>query len=195
MDQAMAKPSPSLNHIQDKLHVANKRPLEGDSTPKAKLSFEIPKLASSQAPNSGANADPFGVSGEGNLEPEVLKKLHEDLKEGWSFQGRRKHIPKLASPPQEPPKSPIHTQCLDITPGGKGIRRTLRCISPTSVPLVFLSHPIKSIIQQESGRCWLRRKTPIRKFWCTPGIKHRRISHSTSESWVPHKQNGPMIRP
>ncbi len=84
-NQVMAEPSASLSHLQDRLRPADKRPLEGDCTPKAKLSFGITGMANTQALTSATNANPFVVSGEGNCESKILKKLHEDLKEGWSF--------------------------------------------------------------------------------------------------------------
>lgn len=81
----MAKPSTSPSHLQDRLYPADKWPPEGDSTPKAKLSFGITRMANTQALTSTMNANLFTVSGEGNHESKVLKKFHEDLKEGWSF--------------------------------------------------------------------------------------------------------------
>jgi hypothetical protein len=39
--------------------------------------------------------------------------------EGWSFQGKRRHTPKLASPRQEATQNPFHTPKRDITLGGK----------------------------------------------------------------------------
>jgi len=91
-------------------------PLEGDFAPKAKL---FPGLAISQAFSPGANANSFINPGEGNRRIEPRNKLHEDSTKGWSFQGRRKHVPKLASPWHDPHQSPLPTSHLDTMPRGK----------------------------------------------------------------------------
>jgi len=39
--------------------------------------------------------------------------------EGWTFQGKRKHTPKLASPRQEASQPVFHTLPWDATPGRK----------------------------------------------------------------------------
>jgi len=104
----MAEPSASPSHLQDRSRPADKRPPEGECTPKTKLSFGISGMPNSQAHISTANANPFATVGEGNHGTNILKKLHEDLKEGWYFQGRKKHILKLSSPRQDPP-NPLST--------------------------------------------------------------------------------------
>jgi hypothetical protein len=115
----MAEPANSPGLSQDRLSSEDKRRLEGAFTPKAKLNFGIQELASPQAPNPASNTNPFAVLGEGNLGAETVKKILEDLKEGWSFQGRRKHTFKIASPRQVLPQSPAHTSSLEVTPEGR----------------------------------------------------------------------------
>ncbi|CAM6000527.1 unnamed protein product [Sphagnum balticum] len=109
--------SPGLS--QDRLSSEDKRRSEGAFTPKAKLNFGIQELASPQAPNPTSNANPFAVLGEGNPGAEAVKKIHEDLKEGWTFQGRKKHTLKITSPRQVLPQSPAHSSSLEVTPGGR----------------------------------------------------------------------------
>jgi hypothetical protein len=119
VNQDMAKPTPSPSHNQDRLHIENKWRTKGVYTPKAKLTFGIPELASPRAPSSVANANPFVALGEGNFGAEALIKIHEDLKEGWSFQGKRNHIPKISSPRQDPLVSRSHLALGRHARGGK----------------------------------------------------------------------------
>ncbi len=46
-------------------------------------------------------------------------KLHEDMKEGWSFQGRKRHAPKQkqTSPQQEAHHSSLHISQRETMPG------------------------------------------------------------------------------
>ncbi len=50
---------------------------------------------------------------------DLRAKLQEDTLEGWSFQGRRKHAPKIASPRQELFQPLPCTLQQETTPGGK----------------------------------------------------------------------------
>jgi hypothetical protein len=65
------------------------------------------------------NTNPFMTLSEENGSSNFLKKLQEDLKEGWSFQGKKKHAVKISSPRQEAVQSPLHTPQHDTTLGGK----------------------------------------------------------------------------
>jgi hypothetical protein len=90
-----------------------------NSTPRTELNFRNQELASPQAPNPATKTNPFAVLGEDNSGVEALMKIHEDMKEGWSFQGRKRHAPKHASPRQEVHHpSPLISQ-RKTTPGGK----------------------------------------------------------------------------
>lgn len=59
-------------------------------------------MPNTQAYASITNSNSFAIAGEENHGADFFKKRHEDLKDGWSFQGKKKHIQKLASPRQEP---------------------------------------------------------------------------------------------
>jgi hypothetical protein len=65
------------------------------------------------------STNPFAALSEENGSSNFLKKLQEDLKEGWSFQGKKKHIVKISSPSQEATQSLIHTPRPNTIPGGK----------------------------------------------------------------------------
>jgi hypothetical protein len=96
---------------------------DGAKAPRASLSFGMPGLASPQTLSREARANPFANLGGGRHEAEPNNKAQEDKTEGWSFQGRRRHAPKLASPRKEPhqatPPPPPRTQQLELTPRGK----------------------------------------------------------------------------
>jgi hypothetical protein len=57
--------------------------------------------------------------GEGNKEAERHIRPQVEIMEGWSFQGKKRHIPKLASPRQETTQLFFHTLQRDARPGGK----------------------------------------------------------------------------
>lgn len=66
-----------------------------------------------------ASVNVFNIPSEGSKGAEPHTKLQEDAMEGWSFQGRRRHAPKLASPRQESHQSFPRTPQQETTPGGK----------------------------------------------------------------------------
>ncbi|CAK9872506.1 unnamed protein product [Sphagnum jensenii] len=88
---------------------------EGGPMPNAKLHFGIPELMGSCTKATEACASP----GESNREARRLNRPHGEATEGWAFQGRRRHTPKLASPRQDASQSPSHTPQREATPGGK----------------------------------------------------------------------------
>jgi hypothetical protein len=90
-----------------------------NSTPRTELNFGIQELASPQAPSPTTKTNPFAILGEDNSGVEALMKLHEDTKEGWSFQGRKRNAPKQASPRKEAHHSSPHISQRETTPGGK----------------------------------------------------------------------------
>ncbi len=46
-------------------------------------------------------------------------EAHEDMKEGWSFQGRKRHDPKQTPPRQIMQHLSPHPSHKELTPGGK----------------------------------------------------------------------------
>jgi len=53
------------------------------------------------------NTNPFAALNEENGGFNFLKKIQEALKEGWSFQGKKKHTVKISSPCQDAAQSPF----------------------------------------------------------------------------------------
>jgi len=115
----MAEPPKSSSRSKSKIRAETERIPNGDTTLKIKLSFGIPRVANPQALTLEANANPFTSPNEGNRGAELCNKLLEDVVEGWSFQGRRRHAPKLASPCQELHQPLPRTPQLETTPRGK----------------------------------------------------------------------------
>jgi len=86
-----------------------------NSTP----NFGIQEMASTQDPSPTTKSNPFAILGEDIAGAVTLMEMQEDMKEGWSFQGRKRHDPKqphLGRPHSNSPRTPPHRE---ITPGGK----------------------------------------------------------------------------
>ncbi len=93
-----------------------------NSTP----NFGIHELASSQASSPAAKSNPFAILGEDNAGVMTLMEMQEDMKEGWSFQGRNRHDPKQTPPRQVMHYLSPHPSHKEITPGGKERPNALR---------------------------------------------------------------------
>jgi hypothetical protein len=115
----MAEPPLSLSRAKRETRAKIGKPLEEATPPKIKLFFGLPGLDCSQAPSLEANANPFANPSEGSRGMDLRARLQEDTLEGWSFQGRRKHAPKIVSPRLEPPRPLPRTPQQEATPGGK----------------------------------------------------------------------------
>ncbi|CAK9858309.1 unnamed protein product [Sphagnum jensenii] len=109
------KPPASL---KSQTQLEAKQPTVEGLTPNAKFHCGIPRLTGAQTQTSEANANPFASLGERNREAEPHERLHVEAMEGWSFQGKRRHTPKLASPKQDTTQLPFHTPQWEATPGG-----------------------------------------------------------------------------
>ncbi len=86
-----------------------------NSTP----NFGIQETASAQIPSPAAKSNPFATLGEDNAGPEILRETQEDTKEGWSFQGRKRHDPKQTPTRQATQQPSPHHSNRETTPGGK----------------------------------------------------------------------------
>jgi len=86
-----------------------------NSTP----NFGIQELASPQAPSPAAKSNPFAILGEDNAGVATLMEMQEYMKEGWSFQGRKRHDPKQTPPRQVMHHLSPHPSHREITLGGK----------------------------------------------------------------------------
>jgi hypothetical protein len=71
------------------------------TTPKAKLVFNLEREQNPPTQTHQAGSNTFIIMGKENKTTNFFKKVQEDPKEGWSFQGRKKHAVRIASPRQE----------------------------------------------------------------------------------------------
>ncbi|CAM6017308.1 unnamed protein product [Sphagnum balticum] len=115
----MSKPSKPPARLKSETQQEAEQPTAGGFTPNAKLHFGILGLTGTQTQTPKVNANPFTNPGEGNREVEQHSRPHVEATEGWSFQGKRRHTPKLASPRQDATQFPFCTSQRDATRGGK----------------------------------------------------------------------------
>jgi hypothetical protein len=93
--------------------------LENFHKTKAKLNFGFRNVDSSQASQPATSTNPFAALEVDNPEAEDAMDNHEEMKEGWTFQGRKKHTLKIASLKHVLPQSTTLTPNHDITPRGR----------------------------------------------------------------------------
>jgi len=99
--RSTAEPPPSPSRAKEGTRAKVEKPPKEATTPKTNLFFKLPKLNCSQAQKTEAGANSFANSEEGSRGGDMRARCQEDTMEGWSLQGRKKHIPKLASPRPE----------------------------------------------------------------------------------------------
>ncbi|CAM6027380.1 unnamed protein product [Sphagnum balticum] len=122
VDLSMANPPSSPSRAKGEPRAEAKNPPEEATTPKNKLNFGLHGLNGPQAQKTRANANPFASSDEGSRGGDQSARLHEDTLEGWSFQGRRKHAPKLVPPKPAIQHTLPRTPQQKTTPGGKRVQ-------------------------------------------------------------------------
>jgi len=109
-NQSSADPPPLPSRAEVGIRAEAKKPSEEAMTPKSNLFFERPELNCPKAQKTEASTNPFASSEEGSHGGDIRAKCQEDALEGWSFQGRKKHMPKFASPKSDtrhpPPLEP-----------------------------------------------------------------------------------------
>jgi len=97
----MLDPSEPPARLKSETQPDEGQPTPGGSTPSTKFHFGLSGLKGAQVLALEANPNPFASPGEGTKESERLNRSQADAMEGWTFQGKRRHTPKLASPRQE----------------------------------------------------------------------------------------------
>jgi hypothetical protein len=76
-------------------------------------------MASVQALSPAAKSNPFAILGEGSTGAATLMEEQEVMKEGWSFQGRKRHEPKQTPPRQATQQLSPHPPHKESTLEGK----------------------------------------------------------------------------
>jgi hypothetical protein len=99
--------------------------LENFHKTKAKLNFGFWNANNSQATQPTTSTNPFAALEADNPETEDAMDNPEEMREGWTFQGRKKHTPKITSLRQVLPQSTTLTPNHDITLGGRRKRTHL----------------------------------------------------------------------
>ncbi|CAK9868600.1 unnamed protein product [Sphagnum jensenii] len=118
-DHEMLDPSEPPARLKSEIQPDEGQPTPRGSTPSIKLHFGLPRLKGVQILTLEENPNPFASPGEGIKESERLNRSQVDATEGWTFQGKRRHTPKLALPRQEAFQPLFHTSPRDATPRGK----------------------------------------------------------------------------
>jgi len=95
------------------------RQLEIIRESKAKLNFGFQNAGSPLSIQPVTSTNPFAALQVDNPEAEEGKDNLGELKENWTFQGRKKHTPKITSPRQALPQTPTPSPGHDVTPGGR----------------------------------------------------------------------------
>jgi len=104
-----ADPTPLPGRAKEGTQANGRKPPEGATTPKNSIFFELPEPDCPTAQKPKRCANPFASPGDGKQEGDARHRNQEDMLEGWSFQGRRKHAPKIVSPRSDPKQVPTRT--------------------------------------------------------------------------------------
>ncbi len=81
------------------------------------MNFGITSSAITPADGKTASDNPFAKTGEEAHRTDRLQKLNEDLRGGWTFQGRKKLSIRIVSPRHDPTEHLSHTPKLFSMPG------------------------------------------------------------------------------
>ncbi len=94
-----------IKRLVENLHKNKVKPNFGCTTPARPLHL-----------HQGVSNNPFAVLAKDN--PEEAKVNLEEMEAGWSFQGKKKHIPTISPRPAQP-QSPLPTPNIEVTPRGR----------------------------------------------------------------------------
>jgi hypothetical protein len=95
------------------------RQLEIIRESKAKPNFGFQNVDNPLSTQPVTNTNPFVALEADNLEAKEKKDNLGEMKESWTFQGRKKHTPRITSPRQALPQTPTPSPGHDVTPGGR----------------------------------------------------------------------------
>ncbi len=115
MTEQASFPEPKPLSISQKLS----RQLEIIRESKAKPNFGFQNAISPLSTQLVTNTNPFAALEGDNPEVEEEKDDLGEMKGSWTFQGRKKHTPRITSPRQALPQTPTPSPSHDATPGGR----------------------------------------------------------------------------
>jgi hypothetical protein len=95
------------------------RQLEIIRKSKAKPNFGFQNNDSPLSTQPVTNTNPFTALEADNPETEEKKDNLGEMKESWTFQGRKKHTPRITPPRQALPQTRTPSPGHDVTPGGR----------------------------------------------------------------------------
>jgi hypothetical protein len=101
------------------------RQLEIIRKSKAKPNFGFQNVDSPLSTQPVTNINPFVALEADNPETEKKKDNLGEMKESWTFQGRKKHTPRITSSKQALPQTPTPSPGHDVTPRGRRKRMHL----------------------------------------------------------------------
>jgi len=119
LDQEMAEHTASPPHLLKRTQQGTSLLSNHESTPRTRLNFGITGPAITLTNGKTVSENPFTETGEEAHRTNRLQKLNEDLRGGWTFQGKKKLSIRIVSPRQDPTQHLSHTPRLASTPGGK----------------------------------------------------------------------------
>ncbi len=118
-NRSAADLTPSPSRAEEGARADGKKPSEGATTPRNNIFFELPGPDSPKVQKPETSANPFASPADGNQGGDTRYRGQEETLEGWSFQGRRKHALKLASPRPDSRQVPARTPQQEPISGGK----------------------------------------------------------------------------
>ncbi len=95
------------------------RQLEIIRESKAKPNFGFQNADSPLSTQPVINTNPFAALEADNPEAKEEKDNLGEMKDNWTFQGRKKHTLRITSPRQALPQTPTPSPGHDVTPGGR----------------------------------------------------------------------------
>jgi hypothetical protein len=102
------------------------RQLEIIRESKAKPNFGFQNADSPLSTQQVTNTNPFVALEADNPKAEEEKDNLGEMKENWTFQGRKRHTPRITSPRQALPQTPTPSPGHNVTPGGRRKRMANR---------------------------------------------------------------------
>ncbi len=143
-DHVMTKQASVLELKPDSPSQMRSKHLEKFHKTKVMLNFGFRNADNSQATQPTTSTNPFAALEVDNPEAEDAMDNPEEMREGWTFQGRKKHTPKIASLRQVLSQFTTLTPNHDVTPGGKKEVYTLR-------RALLLLHLIGNLVSTRAG--------------------------------------------